>query len=211
MQLSRLTGLLWASSSFAVVSAFPVIENGKHYDSRELDKRFAPFPVQVYPGQNWTKTPIKVFYYLLNTQPDPDWDLINDLCTFDVNYISLTYDNPVLHSIMPWAGTHQNTGPQVFVDIFTQVGQYWKRGPFSIDFIFGDGGNVTAWGQFTATSRTFGTTVSSPWAARAQVNEDMKVFDFQWMEDTSTTALSFGDPSTKKTYKSNPAGGETVA
>ena len=193
---------------FTLTTAFPVFENGKVLDSRDLEARFPPQANQRYPGANFTKTPLSIFYLVLNTQPDPDWDLLNQIVSFDCTYVSLTYDNPNLHQIMPWAGTHYHTGPQAIVDVFTQVGETWNRGPFTIDFMFGQGGNVTAWGMFTAQARTTGTTVISPWAARAQVDEEtMMITDLQWMEDTFTTASSFWDNTTKKRYLAYPGGG----
>lgn len=175
-----------------------------------MNRRYAASPTST-PPNNWTHTPVSVFYQILNTQPNPDYDLIKSLVTYDCSYVSLTFGNPVLHDIMPWAGTHNNVGPQVFVDIFTHVGLYWDRGPFTIDYIFGDGGNVTAWGSFQATSRTMEKTITSPWASRAQVNSDLKIFYFQWMEDTFTTGSSFWSDNSKKEYISNPKGGSTIA
>jgi hypothetical protein len=32
--------------------------------------------------------------------------------TEDVTYVSLNYDNPGLHSIMPWGGTRVRAGPE---------------------------------------------------------------------------------------------------
>jgi hypothetical protein len=34
------------------------------------------------------------------------------LVTDDVTYVSLNYENPDLHSIMPWCGTHKHAGPK---------------------------------------------------------------------------------------------------
>ncbi|KAA8647952.1 uncharacterized protein ATNIH1004_003834 [Aspergillus tanneri] len=179
-------------------------------------------PIDQFPGNyqssppplgpsDWEHNPLSVFFKVLNTQPDPDYDMLKELVTYDCTYVSLTFDNPILHGVMPWAGTHTNVGPQAFIDIFTRVGLYWERGPFSIDYIFGDGGNVTAWGSFTATSRTLGKTVISPWAARARVNNENRIFYFQWMEDTFTTASSFWSDNSTKEYVSNPQGGTTIA
>ena len=37
---------------------------------------------------------------------------VRALVTEDVTYVSLNYDNPDLHSIMPWCGTHDRAGPE---------------------------------------------------------------------------------------------------
>ncbi|KXG50993.1 uncharacterized protein PGRI_065650 [Penicillium griseofulvum] len=195
---------LWISLAASLIGLRPVAAR----DDFPGDYPSSPPPLG---PSDWERTPVSVFYKVLNTQPDPDYDLLKELVTYDCTYVSLTFDNPTLHGIMPWAGTHTNVGPQAFIDIFTRVGLYWDRGPFTIDYIFGDGGNVTAWGSFTATSRTLGKTVISPWAARAQVNSANQIFEFHWMEDTFTTASSFGSENSTKVFYSNPQGGITKA
>jgi len=37
---------------------------------------------------------------------------VRALVTEDVTYVSPNYDNPDLHSIMPWCGTHDLPGPR---------------------------------------------------------------------------------------------------
>ena len=57
----------------------------------------------IYP-QNVSKTPLEVLTEILNMQSDPDpdpyLDLIKSLVTFDATYVSLSFDNPVLHQVM---------------------------------------------------------------------------------------------------------------
>lgn len=139
----------------------------KHH---QLSRRNAPSetsPTVLYP-QNVSNTPLDVFTRILNVQPNPDPDVIRNLVSFDATYVSLTFDNPVLYQIMPWAGTRYRVGPQAFLDTFTRVGLWWQRGPFQIQAIFGDGGNLTAWGSFTVTSTVMNKTITSPWSAQAE-------------------------------------------
>ncbi|RAK82018.1 uncharacterized protein BO72DRAFT_444009 [Aspergillus fijiensis CBS 313.89] len=174
-------------------------------DAAHLDKRYTS-PTVIWPA-NLTRTPMNVFLQILNTQPNPDPDLIKECVTLDATYVSLTMDNPDLHKIMPWAGTRYRVGYQAFLDTFTRVGLWWTRGPFSIDAIFSDGGgNVTAWGQFEITSNIMQKTITAPWSARAEINEDMKITYFQYMEDTFGTASTFWADGQKE-YRADPYGG----
>jgi len=163
------------------------------------------FPTSTGPIDNST-APLDVFLQVLNMQPNPDADVLASVVAFDATYVSLTFDNPDLHAILPWAGTRSKVGPQAFIDTFTRVGLWWERGPFTIQRIFGDGGNVTAWGVFEVTSRTLGKTVSSPWSSRAEVNAQGKITYFQYMEDTFATTKTFW-ASGEKEFKANPFGG----
>ena len=71
---------------------------------RRLPRRKAPKETGstvIYP-QNASKTPLEVLTQILNMQsdPDPDPDLIKSLVTFDATYVSLSFDNPVLQQVM---------------------------------------------------------------------------------------------------------------
>ena len=39
-----------------------------------------------------------------------DSNVVKELCTPDVTYVSLNYSNPDLHKVMPWCGTGQEEG-----------------------------------------------------------------------------------------------------
>lgn len=172
---------------------------------RQFMQRYTA-PTPIYPA-NETITEINILLKLLTVQADPDPDLIKSLVAFDATYVSVTEDNPDLHQIMPWAGTHDRVGPQAFINTFTQVGLYWTRGPFQIDALFTDGqGNVTAWGNFELTSNTMKRTVRSPWSVRATVNGDGLVSYFIYMEDTFATASTFWADGSRE-YCANPYGG----
>ncbi|GME25899.1 hypothetical protein HD806DRAFT_541263 [Neofusicoccum parvum] len=172
----------------------------------QLTRRFTP-PTPVSPA-NSPKTPINTLLQLLNTQANPDPDLIKSIVAFDATYVSVTGDNPELHALMPWAGTRAKVGPQAFIDTFTRVGLWWRRGPFSMDALFSDagGGNVSAWGTFTLISRTMNRSCTSPWAVRAEFNGEGLITYFQYMEDTFGTAETFWAGGSKK-YCANPYGG----
>ena len=193
-------------------NALTISKEGAYENNAEkihgISRRNAPSETSatvLYP-QNVSNTPLEVFTQILNVQPNPDPDVIRSLVTFDATYVSLTFDNPVLHQIMPWAGTRYRVGPQAFLDTFTRVGLWWQRGPFQIQAIFGDGGNVTAWGSFTVTSTVMNKTITAPWSARAEVNGDGMITYFQYMEDTFTTSSSFWDNGSKE-YTADPFGG----
>lgn len=190
--------LIW--SPLATAAPYPSSEAA----TADLEKRYTS-PTVIWPA-NLTRTPLNVFRQILETQPNPDPDLIKDCVALDATYVSLTIDNPNLHQIMPWAGTRYRVGPQAFLDTFTRVGLWWTRGPFSVDVIFADGGNVTAWGQFEITSNTMQKTITAPWSARAEVNDAGKITYFQYMEDTFGTASTFWDGG-KKEYTADPYGG----
>ena len=173
-----------------------------------LSRRNAPTetsPTVIYP-QNVSKTPIEVVTQILNVQPNPDPDVIKSLVAFDATYVSLSFDNPDLHQIMPWAGTRARVGPQAFLDTFTRVGLWWQRGPVEIQTMFADGGNVTAWGSYTLISTIMNKSITGPWAVRAEVNSDGLITYFQYMEDTFLTASSFWDKGLKE-YTADPYGG----
>lgn len=207
--------LIWLEclSLFSTSSAAIPISEAEAYNKNgeklhHLSRRNAPSetsPTVIYP-QNVSNTPIEVVTQILNVQSDPDPDVIRNLVAFDATYVSLSFDNPVLHQIMPWAGTRYRVGPQAFLDTFTRVGLWWQRGPVQIQAIFGDGGNVTAWGEYTLTSTVMNRTITGPWAVRAQVNSDGLITYLQFMEDTFLTASSFWDKGSKE-YTADPYGG----
>ena len=53
---------------------------------------------------------------------------VRSLTTADVIYVSLNFDNPELHKVLPWAGT--NRGPQSIVDVFNGIGRVWETKAF---------------------------------------------------------------------------------
>ena len=52
--------------------------------------------------------PKEIVQALLEGIHEPD--VVKELCTPDVTYVSLNYSNPDLHKVMPWCGTGQEEG-----------------------------------------------------------------------------------------------------
>lgn len=206
----RLSPMVVLSLVFIIITtttAVPVDANSDSAAQVEENLRATRYnsPTPLWPS-NMTRTPMNVFNMILNVQPNPDPDLIKELVAFDATYVSLTFDNPDLHAILPWAGTRARVGPQAFIDTFSRVGLWWQRGPFEVHAMFGDGGNVTAWGEFEITSNTMGRSIRAPWSSRAEINDEGKITYFQYMEDTFGTTSTFWADG-KKEFRANPFGG----
>jgi ketosteroid isomerase-like protein len=127
---------------------------------------------------------------------------VRSLVTDDVTYVSLNYDDPDLHRIMPWCGTSK--GAESIVKTFVDVGRYWEKQAFAVEALFGAGDNVAMFGRFTYKSKVLGKTVTSPFAIFAKV-VDGKCAYLQFMEDTFATGASFRSGG-KWTFQSNPNG-----
>lgn len=126
--------------------------------------------------------------FLENTAPDKVDAAARRLVAPDAIYISLTFDNPELKKIEPWAG--KSTGPEGFSTTFERVAKYWKIEDFKVTDIFGAGENVAVFGAFTYRSVAVGTSFTSPFSIHAKV-KDGKIAYFQFMEDTYASASSF--------------------
>ena len=130
-------------------------------------------------------------------------DIVESLCTPDVTYVSLCYDNPPLKQLMPYAGRHDNEGPGAILYTFNTVAAIWKNEDFAIEAIFGDGEHVAVFGHFTYRSNPLGKPYQSPFNVWCKLNAEGKVYYMQFMEDTFGTGRTFEDESTgiKKKYK----------
>jgi hypothetical protein len=106
---------------------------------------------------------------------------VRDLCAPDVTYVSLNYNNPDLHKIMPWYGT--GIGADAISKTFHDVSDRWSIDSFIPEASFGENENVAVFGRFTYTSTKLGKTVTSPFAIFCKVH-DAKVTFMQFMEDT---------------------------
>ena len=132
------------------------------------------------------KTPFEVVQALIS---DPtNIDHVRGLATEDVTYVSLSYDNPELHKVLPWTGT--NRGPQSIVDAFNGMGRVWETKAFEIRDVIANDDSVALFGSFTYKTRTLGKEITSPFALLAKVTEG-KVSYLQFLEDTFGTASSF--------------------
>ena len=67
----------------------------------------------------------------------------------NASYISLTFDHPALTSVMPWAGTHDSTGPEAIIKTFADVASYWEVLDFKPGPVFGDDERAATFGSFT--------------------------------------------------------------
>ena len=133
-------------------------------------------------------------------------EVVNSLVASDAVYVSLTYENPDLQKIMPWAGTHKGDGRAAILKTFVDVNTFWTVEAFEPRQILGDGDNVAVFGSFTLRSRTLGKQFTSPFAVLATV-KDGQVTYMQYMEDTLGTGSTFRSGGIAR-YKSDPAGGE---
>ena len=132
------------------------------------------------------KTPLELVQTLLSNPTNIEH--VRGLTTKDVVYVSLNFNNPELHKVLPWAGT--NRGPQSIVDVFNGIGRVWETKAFEVKDVIADEHNVAMFGSFTYKSRTLGKEITSPFALLARVTED-KISYVQFMEDTFGTAGSF--------------------
>ena len=149
------------------------------------------------------KSNVEIVQELLKGSTNPE--VVNRLVSPHAVYVSLTYDNPELKKLMPWAGTHQD-GQAAILKTFQDVNTRWKIEDNEIGEIFGEGGNVAVFGRFTTLSVTLDKKFTSPFAILCKL-EDGLVTYMQYMEDTFGTASTFRSSGTW-TFKSDPAGGE---
>jgi hypothetical protein len=121
-------------------------------------------------------------------------------------YVSLNYDNPDLHRIMPWAGSGR--GAERIVKTMVDVGRCWERVDFQVEALFGDNQNAAMFGRFTYRSQVLDKLVTSPFAVFAKVT-DGRCNYLQFMEDTFATSASFRSGGTWK-FRSDTDGREVV-
>ena len=139
-------------------------------------------------------------------QNPTDLEHVRSLVTDDVMYVSLNYDNPDLHRIMPWAGSGR--GAERIVKTMVDVGRCWERVDFQVEALFGDNQYAAMFGRFTYRSRVLGKLVTSPFAVFAKV-ADGRCHNLQFMEDTFATGASFRSGGSWK-FRSDPDGKEVV-
>ena len=132
------------------------------------------------------KTPLELVQSLLSNPTDIEH--VRSLTTEDVTYVSLNFDNPELHKVLPWAGT--NRGPQRIVDAFNGIGRVWETKAFEVRDVIANEQSVAMFGSFTYKTRTLGKEITSPFALLARVTPD-KIRYVQFLEDTFGTAGSF--------------------
>jgi len=133
-----------------------------------------------------------------------DSNVVKELCTPDVTYVSLNYSNPDLRKVMPWCGMAQ--GVDAISKTFHDVAEFWTVDSFTPEDIFGEGDKVAVFGRFTYTSTRLQKTVTTPFAILFRFTGG-KVNYMQLMEDTFCTASSFRSGGKWK-FQSDPNGGE---
>jgi len=148
------------------------------------------------------REPKEIVRALLEGIHDPN--VVKELCTPDVTYVSLNYSNPDLHKVMPWCGTGH--GVDAIIKTFHDVAEFWSVDSFIPEDIFGEGDKVAVFGRFTYTSTRLRKTVTTPFAILFRFT-GRKVNYMQFMEDTFCTASSFRSGGRWK-FQSDPNGDE---
>jgi ketosteroid isomerase-like protein len=131
-------------------------------------------------------------------------EVLRQLMTPDVTYVSLNFDNPELKNIEPWAGTHQ--GPQELSDVFVAIQRCWKTLDFKVTDTVEQENRVAFFGSFTYKSNVTGREITSPYALLARFEGD-KVSYLQFLEDSYGTAGSFKTGGATR-FHSDPSGKE---
>lgn len=149
------------------------------------------------------KTNQEIVRELLADPTNPE--VVNRLVSPDAVYVSLCYDDPELHKLMPWAGTHQD-GQAAILKTFQDVHTFWTIEAFDIQQLFGEGEHVAVFGSFTPRSTKLDKAVTSPFAVLARVR-DGRITYMQYMEDTFATSSTFRSGGTWR-FQSDPEGGE---
>jgi ketosteroid isomerase-like protein len=148
------------------------------------------------------KTPIELVQALLSNPTDIDH--VRGLTTTDVTYVSLNFDNPELHKVLPWTGT--NRGAQSIVEAFKGIGRVWETRAFEVRDVIANDHSVAMFGSFTYRARALGKDITSPFALLVRVKDD-RISYVQFLEDTFGTAGSFRTSGTWH-FSGVAAGGE---
>jgi len=147
-------------------------------------------------------TPLELIQTLLSNPTN--LEQVRSVTTDDVTYVSLNFDNPELHKVLPWAGT--NRGPQSIVDAFNGIGRVWETKAFEVRDVIADDHNVSMFGSFTYKTRALGKEITSPFALLAKTAGG-KISYVAFLEDTFGTASSFRSAGTWR-FSGVATGGE---
>jgi uncharacterized protein len=131
-------------------------------------------------------------------------EIVAELTTPDVTYVSLNFDDPDLKKILPWTGTHK--GPQAIVDSYTGVQTFWKTLDLEITDSIEQENRVALFGTFTYKSNTTAKPITSPFGLLARF-QDGKVSYLEFLEDSYGTAASFKIGGATR-FHSDPSGGD---
>jgi hypothetical protein len=150
-----------------------------------------------------SSTPVEIVQAILKNPTNSE--VVNALVSPDAVYVSLSYDNPELKKLMPWAGTHKD-GPAGILKTFQDLNTFWTIETFDIQQIFGEGENVAVFGSFTVHSVKLDKTFVSPFSVFAKVKDGLVTY-MQYMEDTFGTGSTFRSGGIW-TFQGNPDGSE---
>lgn len=134
-----------------------------------------------------------------------DKSVVDRLMAANSVYMSLTFDNPELKKLMPWAGVHEN-GREGVLYTFRTLNTFWHIDDFTIKDILSSGEDVAVFGSFTVHSKRLDKIFVSPFSVHAKVR-DGQVFYMQYMEDTFGTGSTFR-ASGVWTFAGDPNGAE---
>ena len=134
-----------------------------------------------------------------------DESVVDRLMAESSVYMSLTFENPELKKLMPWAGIHRN-GREGVLYTFRTLNTFWHIDDFTIRDIFSSGENVAVFGSFTVHSKRLDKIFVSPFSVHAKVKEG-QVFYMQYMEDTFGTGSTFRAKGLW-TFAADPGGAE---
>jgi hypothetical protein len=143
-----------------------------------------------------------VLQRLLQNATNPD--VVKQLMTPDVTYVSLNFANPDLKKVLPWAGTHK--GPLSVSDSFKGVMTFWKTLDLKVTDTIEQDNRVAFFGRFTYKSNTTGKEITSPFSLFARFEGD-RVAYVQFLEDSYGTATSFKTGGSTR-FHSDPSGKE---
>jgi hypothetical protein len=118
-----------------------------------------------------------------------DENVVRHLMAADSVYMSLTFDNPELQKLMPWAGVHKN-GREGLLYTFRTLNTFWRIEDFTIQDIFSSGENVAVFGSFTVHSLRLNKTFTSPFSVHAKLRAGQVTY-MQYLEDTFGTGSTF--------------------
>lgn len=134
------------------------------------------------------KTNVEIVRELLHGILDPA--IVNRLVAPDADYVSLTFNNPDLKKLMPWAGTHAQGGPAAFLEVFGELHKRWKIENFEIEELFGEGDRIAAFGTFTTHSVRLDRSFTSPFGILCKLKSGLVTY-MLYMEDTFGTGSTF--------------------
>ena len=152
-----------------------------------------------------TRTSIEIVQELLEGASLPE--VVNRLVAPDAVYVSLTFENPELNKVMPWAGTRPD-GREGILSTFQRLNTFWTIDDFTIRDIFGDDRNVADFGSFTVHSVNLDKIFVSPFAVQVKLRDGLVTY-MMYMEDTMGTGSTFRKNGSW-TFAGDPTGREVT-